>query len=162
MIPVLINVERSGISVKAFNEAQKKAFRAVGEYWHQHILPQHFTHAGARRYGYQRRSRRYESYKLRKYGHTYPLVKTGQMKREALMIRDVREKNSRVKVFLHGPKHLWQFRKDYGASDKAKELTAVDSKDEATIIRIFDQVMTEELGRASGARIGRISNRGAA
>lgn len=78
------------IAVRKRNEVYKLAYRETMEYWHAHFRLKHFTHAGAREYGYTPRkgeagSNRkfagsYTQRKLRKYGHTRPLEFTGESK----------------------------------------------------------------------------------
>lgn len=152
-VPVLVRFDGSfAVPKSRLAAARKQALMHAGRFWYRFILGKHFTHAGASEYGYQKRSPRYTIYKLKKYGHTYPLVKTGQLKRSVMNTQDIRVTSNKVTVVLHGPKYLYQYRKDLGAPDKAAELTAVSQNDEATLAEIMDRTYTKAIGSDTPAR----------
>lgn len=72
---------------RRWNEALRRVFAATAREWHQLYYEHHFTHEGAREYGYYRRKgellsgpqfrRSYTGRKLRQFGHTLPLRFTG-------------------------------------------------------------------------------------
>jgi hypothetical protein len=64
--------------------AMKAALRATGEYWHEAFAWKRFTPLGFTEYGFEPRSRKYNEAKLLHYGHTNPLVATGEGREEAL------------------------------------------------------------------------------
>ena len=52
---------------KHFREAVRGALQVVGNTWTRDIAPKHFTHAGAKEYGYQLRTKKYILRKVREY-----------------------------------------------------------------------------------------------
>lgn len=159
-VPVLVRFEGSFAASKSqMREARKLALHQAGRFWYRFILGKHFTHAGATEYQYQERSPKYRLYKLRRYGHTYPLVKTGQLKRSVMSTEDIRVSSNKVSVVLHGPKYLYQFRKDVGAPDKAAELTKVSSGDEQVLAEVMSRTYTKALGQTGtrAVQFGRVA-----
>lgn len=62
------------------NNIHREVMYLVAFFWHREFRPKHFTHAGATEYRYTERSPLYNRKKLRRFGHTYPLVFTGDSK----------------------------------------------------------------------------------
>jgi|GEM_PF-3149292 len=123
--------------------------------WFRFVLPKHFTHRGATEYGYQERSVLHTRKKLRKFGHTYPNVFTGKLRAEVLAnATDIRATAKGVRGYLHGPKYLWQYRKNYSQPDKAKELTAVSDADREFIAEVMDKYIARQLRRAGIRDVG--------
>lgn len=56
------------------NNFLKPSFYEVGKFWHEYVLPKHFTEAGAREYGYKPRSAKYTKAKVTFLKHNKPLV----------------------------------------------------------------------------------------
>lgn len=110
---ISIDVELTGIETlkpKQINDAFTAAFRAVGEKWWDDYLPKRFDDRGQRRYGFKRRSGQlfnskpiagsYTAVKLRKYGHTRPLVFTGGTAHEAITTKRIAATRKMVRVSL--------------------------------------------------------------
>lgn len=177
--------ERSigGCSQKEWGAILARAWHWAGEYWHREILPRHFTHAGAAEYGYKPRHFKYTRYKLKRYGHTYPLVFRGDMKRAVLRTEDVRSDQKGARIVLHGPTYLYAYRKfnkrlaaryrrrgSHRAGtdearyrlqdqpDKAYELSTISSRDAEAVARVLDRGI-EQL---KAARIGGAGHQGEA
>lgn len=122
----------------------------IGQYWHRHFRPIHFTNRATNRYGYQPRQgergsgydkgfrRSYTGQKLRKFGHTRPLEYTGDSKRRT-EIEHVRSTYRagfvRVHVIMNAP--TLNFRRWPTSPDMRKELTTVIPEE------------FEEMGRAA-------------
>jgi len=154
MIPIKTKITRDHrLSISAWRAISKVAWERAGEVWHSEILPKHFQAGAEREYGYQRRSRRHNERKQRKFGHRRPLEFTGDLKRHVTRVRDIRTvgDNSRrrgaAKVVLHGPSYLYAYRKDANQPNKARELQAVSRGDARRIARVMDEVLTRELGK---------------
>ncbi|RQV98640.1 hypothetical protein EH220_03035 [bacterium] len=92
-----VTIEYDGILAMKqsdLNRVVRESMEWIGKYWRQHILPRHFTHQGATKYNYALRAgergtgrkfrHSYTGKKLDRYGHTLPLVYTGEGRREAL------------------------------------------------------------------------------
>ena len=69
-------------SRQARNRVLKLAFQELGREWGDDYLPDHFTRAGARKYGYAERSRGYTARKRKQHGHIQPLKFTGRLEEE--------------------------------------------------------------------------------
>ena len=71
----------------AYTEASVPAWMDTGRNFHLQYRPKRFTHKHATEAGYAERKPKYVREKFRKYGHTYPLVKTGEARRLAATAR---------------------------------------------------------------------------
>ncbi len=105
-----------GAIKRHLNEIKRDSFTYAGEEWHDQSAPQHFTNAGAQLYGYAKRQgeqagtsggkfwNSYTGRKKKKFGHTRPLVWSGQSETLA-RIRDVRatstSKKTNCKIMCH-------------------------------------------------------------
>lgn len=127
-----------------------KAWEAAGEYWHREILAKHFTHAGAAEYGYAPRTVKHNWRKLRKFGHTYPNVFTGEMKHQVMRARELQTTSRGGKVILYGPTYLYAYRKDYSQPDKAAEIAAVSEADARALAAVIDKFIQEALTKDGG------------
>lgn len=161
MIPIKQTVKKDHrLSVSEWRKVSKVGWSAAGDFWHEEILPRHFTHAGAREYSYQKRTRAYEVRKVKRYGHSRPLEYSGDLKRAVLRSREVRtvgdnsKRAGAVRIKLRGPRYLFQYRKDAKQPDKARELSAVSPKDGDRIAKHMDGILTRELdGRGPSQEI---------
>lgn len=125
---------------RAWNDIHRDAAKFAGIYWHTHFRPLHFKNLATRRYGYQFRQgenmqgakgfrRTYTGQKLRKFGHTRPLVFTGTSER-LTEIEDVRATatggqfgSAKATVVMHA--RALNFRPYAHSPDMRKELTTV-------------------------------------
>jgi len=106
-----------GILAKQRNRIQKASFYKIGTHWHRQYLPEHFKNSAMSRYApvYKPRKgqkgneepqgfkRSYTGRKLKRFGHTLPLVFTGESRRLA-KIRDVRATSRGNRVVIHARK----------------------------------------------------------
>ena len=103
-----------GILAKEWRAVSKVAWRETGVVFHRDYLPKRFTHEGARLLNYTRRKgelmkgskrywRTYTGRKERRFGHTLPMVYTGES-RQLARVRDVRSTSNGVKVVLNARK----------------------------------------------------------
>lgn len=93
------------------NEIIRESLRDVGEYWHEHMLPKHFTKAGAREYGYTPRRGEpgsgrafkgsYTAHKLKKKGHALPLVYSGETRQRLLSTKSIEARTVRRGARAH-------------------------------------------------------------
>ncbi|QEF98151.1 hypothetical protein Mal15_21990 [Stieleria maiorica] len=72
---------------QAYVAASEPAWKDTGQDFHVRYRPKRFTHAHATEAGYAKRKTKYVREKFRRYGHTYPLVKTGEARRLAATAR---------------------------------------------------------------------------
>ena len=99
------------LSKSQLNREHKATWLSVGKEWRRKFLRGHFTHAGARKYGYALRKGQtshggqpipgsYTWTKLKRRGHTRPLEFYGDAKRRALAEEKVSATRDGVKIRL--------------------------------------------------------------
>lgn len=147
MIPIKISVTRKGtpFDARTWKEIIKESWNSAGILWHKNLLNKHFTQKGAAEYRYQKRSWRYTKRKQKKFGHRKPLVYTGELKRHVKRVEDVRANSKGARVVLHGPRYLYQYRKDLNAPDKAFELQQISKADAAALAAWMDQDIQKKI-----------------
>jgi len=162
---ITFNITRTGwmadISRRKFNACLREAFRAIGVYWWKHFRSKHFTARGAAEYDYQPRKgeggnvdekdfrRSYTGRKLRRFGHTRPLVWTGKSERDSRTARIVATaKRVRVKMTL--PRLNW--RHESRRQTMREELTTISAKEETKLRKLFRDVLVIGLYRIRGRK----------
>lgn len=74
-----------GVSVKkqqaAFEKATREGFKKALQLWQRVFAPGHFEPSARGKYGYRRRTAKYEARKKREKGHNVPLVWSGDSRR---------------------------------------------------------------------------------
>lgn len=152
-----IDIKYTGhpLTKSAFNEMKRETFREMGELWHREMRPKHFTHAGAREYGYAPRKgeagnrhrkgfkRSYTGIKLRLVGHTRPLEFSGEGRRLS-RIQDIRVTSKRVRVILP---RKFNFRNPHSRVNMREELTTISEREERELVAAADR----DIGRRLAA-----------
>lgn len=136
MIKTTITYKRSPeLVAKEFRKIVKAQLQEIGKLWHKGFLPLHFARGARQRYNYAPRSKRYERRKLRKFGHTKPLVFTGRMERELKRRHQVTGTGRSVKVRMKAPPYAKYH-------NKLREVT-VTTQQEATVLahELHDRVI---------------------
>ena len=148
---------------RELNAIKKIAFEQLGIWWHTTMRPKHFTHQGAKEYGYSpRKGERgskgggrfrssYTGRKLRKFGHTLPLVYTGES-RALTRIRNVRATSTGVRVIMRAPTLNRQNRNSQ--VNMREELTRVSIREHNELDRLMGRIMERRLQavRTGGVR----------
>lgn len=174
MIPIKQTITRDHkVDPKYWREISQEAWLRAGEHWHRFILRKHFTRGAFAEYNYEprqkdryytdktgRRRRRsgYETRKFKKFGHRRPLVYTGQLQQLVMRVRDVKAtgegaRGGQARITLHGPRYLYQYRKDLTQPDKAAELAAVSPADADHLNKVLTREMDRKLAEDSGSPI---------
>jgi len=130
------------LSKRAWQGVTRESFHALGVYWHKYLRKKHFTQTGAREYGYDVRSRKYEALKLRRFGHRDPLVYTGTSK-ALTAIRDVRSTAKGVRVVMRAP----------GLNRRARgkrtamydEMTMISDRERPELVDVFRKEVNRRL-----------------
>lgn len=137
-----------------FNDMKRRTFDVIGRTWHRDMLAKHFSHAGAREYGYRPRKgmpgnphpqgfdRSYSGRKLRAMGHTRPLEYSGEGRRLA-RIQDIRVTSKRVRVILP---RKFNRRNPHSQIDMREELTTVSEGEERQLVYLADRHLDRQLG----------------
>lgn len=117
--------------------AVKAELQKTVEDWHENILPRHFARGAKQRYGYQDRSDKYNRWKRKKFGHSRPLEKTGQLKRQVLRRARISGTSKRATVTMDAPRYMYQYKPDQ--PDKAGEITAVTNDEVQSMALSLDR-----------------------
>lgn len=131
----------------------KRTWLDTGEWFHRQYVPKRFTHEGARELGYKRRKgelqkgqpgyfRTYTGRKERRFGHTLPLVWSGES-RALARIRDVRATSNGAKIVLNARKLNLRNPKSY--IYMALEIRRVSPRETRETARQFDTTIDREL-----------------
>ncbi len=72
------NSELVNFKASQVNRLLRFEFAKIGRWWHRVARPRHFNRGAFQRYGYTPRKGGYNRRKRRKFGHTKPLVLTGE------------------------------------------------------------------------------------
>lgn len=143
-----------GVLKRELNRLLKQAWETLGIYWHANFREKHFTHAGATEYQYDKRQgedrsqggkgffRTYTGRKLRRFGHTLPLVWSGASRTRS-RIRDVRATRAGVRVVINAP--TLNFRKGRLATGKTmrEEMTTVSAKERRDLAVVHEKALKQ-------------------
>lgn len=130
-------------TLAVLNKSVKHALNIVGHHWHSKILPRHFETSAVAKYGYQKRTKKYQIRKARQKGHQRPLEFSGQLKEAVLRRARIISTSKRVKVHLKGPKYLWKYQANQ--PDKARELTATTESEVKELADVLERVTLNDL-----------------
>ena len=142
---------------KDLRPAAKAALAAIGELWHDRILPGHFTEKAKAKYKYRKRGKVHTDRKRRLYGHEKPLVFSGEMQRDVTRMARITSTARGARVAMSGPRYLYAYRKDYNQPDKAAEIIAVTAQEANHLAEEMDRLMTERLNKNAETRTVRIT-----
>jgi len=145
MIPIAFNIKYSGPiprHVRArLRRILKEGYQYIGIFWHRHYRAKHFTREAYQEYYYTPRKgegktgkafwRSYTGRKQRRFGHTRPLVWSGESER-ASRRRDVRATSKGVKIFIHANK--LNFRNPHSNINMREEMTRVSTRERETLV----------------------------
>lgn len=132
-------------TTRELKRAAKAELAEVPQHWHEKYLPGHFKRENMSKYKMKERSESHNRRKRKLYGHSDPLVFTGDMKREVSRQIKVTSTSKGARGVLRGPRYLYQRRKKYNQPDKAAEIVY------ATVPEVRD--MSEFLDRRITARL---------
>lgn len=133
----------------------------LGEHWHKEFRPKHFTSRGASEYGYQPRGGErgsnqpfkgsYTARKLKKLGHTRPLVYTGRSEGLAA-IRDIRATAKKgaatARVVIHA--RGLNFRSSARSPDMRKEITTISQAEAAELTQLANRRLQARFAAVAG------------
>lgn len=165
----IVYVNSPEATAKQMRAAVRDANAFVVGYWHRKIMPGHFTVAGGKKYGYQKRqgddqpplvqsrskkkkyagrmvkNPAYSWRKRREKGHNKPLVWSGDAERMAKRMIRISSTSKKGVGVMTLPKYVYAYRKDLKQPDKAAELVTV-ARDEVTrMARLHELFVTRRL-----------------
>ncbi len=129
----------------------KNALLKGMQFYRRSIHPQHFTVAGARKYGYRRRTRKYREAKKRVKGHSRPLVWSGESERRSSRSR-ITGTASRVRMFINAPNLNFSPKGGEKRIDMLDEVTRVTNADARAVFGVVRKRFHERRRRLRGIR----------
>lgn len=144
--------ESTPAAQRAFDKSVRVALTEASAHWRDRYLPRHFKRTAFYEYAYAPRSKKYDLRKQRKFGHTDPLVLTGESKRTIMGTpRDpkIRRDGQRMvaRIVFNAPKHFFQYNKSGGRKfiDKAAELLTISLRELRVLANVMDRAMTKTM-----------------
>lgn len=144
----------------AWRQMQRNGMRAVGEYWHREMLPNHFTPQAKYTYQHKPRSAKYIRNKQRlaqrgivALGGNVDNVFRGDVMKALKTRAVIRGFPTRCTVYMHGPNHLRiNFRAKSNQPNKKQELITTTAKEAETLKKVLTRVMRDQLRTHRGRR----------
>ena len=139
-----------GMSKREINNYAKAALQDEVRKWHKNTLPGHFKRSAASKYGYKKRTRKYISHKIRRFGTGIDLIYTGQMRRE--MVRKVRVSGTakKAKAVMTAPRHLYYTQP--GQPNKQEEILAITQSEASKAAISVDKNIQRRMRRSQTNR----------
>lgn len=152
MIPVRMALKKKGLRGtelrRTFKKVMAAGFQELGDHFQKENLPRRFTYAGGKMLNYDPRKRGYTNTKKKRKGHVDPLVWSGNSKKLATDIKDVRvkstDKNTTVSVHIGRAKAL-NFRSKHTQINMRDEVTRVAAREEGPLLRVLQRSIEENL-----------------
>ena len=144
------------------NGILKPAWKQVGEMFHREMLPIRFTEQAKALLGYAHRKgeepgtstkrffRSYTGRKLKKFGHRKPLVWSGESRRDATRIADVRATSNGVKVVLHARK--LNYRNRYSSIYMNEEVRRIATSEYPKLQRELERAVQANIDKDTSKR----------
>lgn len=143
-----------GVMAKERRRIQKASFFKIGTHWHRLYMAEHFKNSAMTRYPGVYKPRKgergnehpkgfkysYTGRKLRRFGHTLPLVFSGQSRRLA-GIRDVRSTSNGGRVVIHA--RTFNRKNPDSKINMREEATVVNAAEEKDLTEQFDATFTK-------------------
>lgn len=139
-----IIITYSGLRPENANREMNKAVadslsQAAGFWWRQY-LPFHFEEFSGAKYGYKKRTKAYTKRKLNKYGHTKPLVYSGNFKMLATSHFVVGKKSiNEATIKIKAPNYVWITRNQFLKARKNGYTSAMPNMYDETIKTIASE-----------------------
>ena len=135
-----------GLLKKHWKVILKGALQDLLQHWWRRNLPLHFTQGAAKRYGYRRRTSKYEMRKRMKYGHTIPLVWSGRTMRAARREARISGTGRKARIALGIPAH------PYGNTRLAAEILRVTPAEERRLAQALKVLLTKRINKLKKTR----------
>lgn len=101
---IALRIERTEVTQREHNRITRVCLHAVAQNHLAFVVPKHFQINPSTRpggpYGYAKRSRKYEEQKRRKFGHSLPLVYTGNAMASVLGGSRITATQDKVRLYL--------------------------------------------------------------
>jgi len=149
MIPVKFEIKTRGATPrslrKATNAATKDSWQETGLFFHTDLSDARFSHKHATLAGFATRTKKYQSTKLKKFGHTNPLEFSGETRRR-VRTANITATSKGVSVRYSGANKL-NFRnpKARVPINMADEFRRVTQPEATTLVGVFDRALDRRL-----------------
>lgn len=150
-------------SVRSFRAAMTKANSAAGDYWHEHILPRHFTREARHRYHHKPRTSKYLARKQGmafagrqiqghgiKYGGQIDNVLTGRGEDALRAGATTRAYPTRVTISMVGPYYMTMRPFRSNQPNKGAEVTFVSGDEVLELAEVMNFELQEALNEIRG------------
>jgi len=150
-----------GLTKRDLRDAGRVAIKAAGDYWHRQFKKNHFQAFAAAKYGYKRRTWRYEERKMREHPESQgrPLVFTGESERRAMASDTV---NATAKSYSAFRAECVINANTLNYRQLADEVTRTTTAEDARLQNEFATVFTREFMAIANTKTGTASAAGAA
>ena len=159
--PMGFRIRRSGaiigVPLREQNDIARQVAKDAADYWYDNFLEKHFTHAGAAEYGYKPRNGErdnpgekgfwasYTGRKLKKWGHTRPLMWTGDsyewLKSRKRFKITATGGQAKARIMLGAPNFNWHNPNSQINMDE--EITTVSDSERATLLDLIKKRFVE-------------------
>lgn len=159
----LFHEQHPELSKRALNRVTRAANQAMGEYWADNLVKEHFEPAAHFIFGHKNRSLKYRKKKrylaskgkVQRSGEV-DLVYSGQLERYLTGNRHVvRAYPTRVTITMIGPKHWTMRPRNPNRPNLAKEVTTVTGHHERLMAGVADRITNEQLTALRAAKTTR-------
>lgn len=144
-------LKQVGVSTRAWKEVCREAMADVGKLWFENYLKLHFREGAAGRYGYQPRSAKYLTSKIRAAkkgkalaGGVVPLLYHGDLREDVQGYVYVKAYPTRATVRMHGPKYLSMTPRG-SRPNMGEEITAVAPEERERMAVFFRDRLAEKI-----------------
>jgi hypothetical protein len=142
---------------RTWNNLLKEAWYEVGRHWADEMRPKHFTKEGGKEYGYKPRAGEaaggknfwssYTGRKQKKFGHTKPLVYTGELE-QASRQTTIYPSFKGVRIALPGARKA-NLQNPRSSIDMPEELKTVSGREVDQLAKVHEQAMQQLLDRVT-------------
>jgi hypothetical protein len=151
-------LEKTG-SNRAVDRAAKAAHELVAKYWHEKILPRHFTVEARTKYKHKPRSEEWKKRKKRlakvgkvKRGGIIDLIATGATHQSLTEYADIRAYPTRFSVTMHGPDYIGMRPMNPKMPNMGAEVTRVTPDEQDEMDDLVQRHLPRLLEQAKGRR----------
>lgn len=128
---------------RGMKSALKAGIEKALDWWHENRLPKHFKRGAAQKYGYAKRTEKYNRAKQRKKHHQQPLVWSKRMQRELERRISFTGSTRQVHGNMFGPRYLYIITEPTKSSgeriNKVDEILARTDREERMMMSIIDR-----------------------
>lgn len=148
VIPVKFEIKTRGATPrtlrKATTAATKDSWQETGLFFHTDMSDSRFTHKHALLAGFAKRTKKYESTKLKKFGHTNPLEFSGDTRRR-VRTANITATSKGVSVRYGANKLNFRNPKARVPINMADEFRRVTQPEASTLVGVFDRALDRRL-----------------